>query len=57
MNSGELEDGSPVRVIYNLCGHSIGNYKIHDGLAIPLVDNGDQVSDRRLDVSWSGSSS
>ncbi|KAF4691959.1 Methionine aminopeptidase 2 [Perkinsus olseni] len=43
MNSRELEDGSPVKVIYNLCGHSIGNYKIHDGQAIPLVDNGDQT--------------
>ncbi|EER13170.1 Methionine aminopeptidase 2A, putative [Perkinsus marinus ATCC 50983] len=32
-----------LRAIYNLCGHSIGNYKIHDGLAIPLVDNGDQT--------------
>ncbi|KAF4666475.1 Methionine aminopeptidase 2 [Perkinsus chesapeaki] len=42
MNSGELEDGTPVKVIYNLCGHSVGNYKIHDGQAVPLVDNGDQ---------------
>ena len=33
----------PVRPIRNLCGHSIGQYRIHEGKTISSVKNGDQT--------------
>ena len=32
----------PVKSIRNLNGHSIGQYQIHAGQSVPIVDNGDQ---------------
>mmetsp|Transcript_10944 Transcript_10944/g.22473 ORF Transcript_10944/g.22473 Transcript_10944/m.22473 type:complete len:432 (+) Transcript_10944:1-1296(+) len=45
MESYEVEiDGVtyPVKCIRNLNGHSIGQYQIHAGQSVPIVDNGDQ---------------
>ncbi|GMH90112.1 hypothetical protein TL16_g11669, partial [Triparma laevis f. inornata] len=33
----------PVKCIRNLNGHSIGQYQIHAGQSVPIVDNGDQT--------------
>ena len=46
MESYEVElDGVtyPVKCIRNLNGHSIGQYQIHAGQSVPIVDNGDQT--------------
>ena len=44
MESHEVEIGNkilPVKSIQNLCGHSIGPYKIHAGKSVPIVKCGD----------------
>ncbi|KAG0419429.1 Methionine aminopeptidase 2 [Dictyocoela roeselum] len=44
--SYELDIGSnkiPIRPISNLNGHSISQFKIHGGISIPIVDNGDET--------------
>ena len=43
--SYEMKDAhgnvSPVKPVWNLNGHSIGRYKIHAGISIPPINNGD----------------
>mgnify|MGYP006084566559 CR=1 FL=1 len=46
MESYEVEINGkmlPVKCIRNLNGHSIGQYQIHAGQSVPIVDNGDQT--------------
>jgi len=61
MESYEVDiDGTThtVRCIRNLNGHSIGQYQIHAGQSVPIVDNGDQtkvrLSEERRTEGWSG---
>lgn len=39
-NTGKMETIKP---IISLCGHTIGKYSIHDGLSIPMYNNGDHT--------------
>lgn len=46
ISSYELEINNktiPIKPVSNLNGHSIGQYIIHDGISIPLIDNGDDT--------------
>ncbi|KAG0438964.1 Methionine aminopeptidase 2 [Dictyocoela muelleri] len=46
ISSYELIIGSkkiPIRPVSNLNGHSITQFKIHGGISIPIVDNGDET--------------
>ncbi|EPR79937.1 Methionine aminopeptidase [Spraguea lophii 42_110] len=46
VSSYEVEvDGKmvPVKSVKNLTGHSIEQFKIHGGVAIPIIDNGDET--------------